>query len=133
MKPIYLFLTLLFLLSVTTLIANVTLPDAKPNIWNYLSPLIILIVSPILIRLFKKIGIDISASVLEPILLKIIEIISNVEEKHAEKPGSQKKRLALISARSVLSKHEINILTRTFGSLDTAIQAAFEKSHFANK
>lgn len=94
-----------------------------------LMPLIIIIVSPLLARLFKKAGIDIEDSVLEPILMRIIEIIARVD--NTELSGEQKKDFVTKELNKTFSEDEKKTLVKRYGSLDTAVQAAFEKSSVA--
>lgn len=98
-----------------------------------LGPLIVLIAAPLLSRLFKKLGIDINESVLEPILLRLIEIISAVEKGAPELSGSEKKAKVVSLAQAVLGSAEKKLLLKRYGTLETAVQAAFERSSTAWK
>ncbi|MDD3535722.1 MAG: hypothetical protein PHC50_06220 [Candidatus Cloacimonetes bacterium] len=96
-----------------------------------LMPLIVIIVSPLIARLFRKLGIDIADSTLEPILMRIIEIIARVEG--SDMTGEQKKDFVSQELQRTLSKAEIKALIKRYGSLQTAVQAAFEQSSVAYK
>jgi hypothetical protein len=93
-----------------------------------LGPLLVLIATPLLSRLFKKLGIDITESVLEPILMHLIELIAAVEKGKPDLPGSEKKARVVTMARAVLSATEQKLLLKRYGSIETAVQAAFERS-----
>ncbi len=97
-----------------------------------LTPLLVAIASPLLIRLFRKLGIDISNSTIEPILIQIIEIISSVE-KNGQASGAEKKGQVVALTRALLSAADQKTLINRYGSLETAVQAAFERSTTAWK
>ena len=95
-----------------------------------MAPLLVAIATPLITRLFRKLGIDIADSLIEPILIRLIEIIAQVE-KNASLSGSEKKAQVVAVAQSLLSPKEISTLTKKYGSLETAVQAAFERSSTA--
>lgn len=104
-----------------------------PNLMPVLAPLIVMIVTPLLARLFRKMGIDIEESVLEPILMRLIEIISQVEKAKQHLTSNEKKELVTELAKGSLSPADQRLLVKRYGSLETAVQAAFERSSVALK
>lgn len=96
------------------------------------APLIVAVVAPLIARLFRKLGLDITDGLIEPILMRIIEIIVNVEKK-AGLDGEQKKMQVMQIARGTLAAEDIRLLEKKYGSLETAVQAAFERSSTARK
>lgn len=98
-----------------------------------LTPLIVAIASPLLIRLFKKLGIDIQQDILDPILMRLIEIIASVEKDNPSLVGNDKKIKVVSLARTLLGKAEQKLLIKRYGSMETAVQAAFERSSVAGK
>jgi hypothetical protein len=121
-----------FMLFSTMLIAG-TNGNTGNAVITALGPLIVLIAAPLIARLFKKLGIDINESVLEPILLRLIEIIAAVEKGKPELNGSEKKAKVVDLAKAVLSSGEKKLLVNRYGSLETAVQAAFERSSVGKK
>lgn len=103
------------------------------NVWDVITPLVLLIVSPLLVRLFKKLGIDLTAEAIDPILVKIIELIAKVEETYPNAEGSEKKEKVVDLALASLSKKEINKIQKKYGKVETAVQAAFERTAIALK
>jgi hypothetical protein len=97
-----------------------------------LAPLIVAVVAPLIARLFRKLGLDITDGLIEPILMRIIEIITSVE-KEAGLDGAQKKMQVIQIARGTLAAEDIRLLEKKYGSLETAVQAAFERSSVARK
>jgi len=98
-----------------------------------LTPLILIIVTPLLGRLFRKLGIEIDDSVLEPILTRLIEIIMQVEKDPRKRTGIEKKALVAEIARQALPAHDYKLLLKRYGSIETAVQAAYEKSAQSRK
>jgi len=121
-----------FMLFSTMLIAG-TNGSTGNAVITALGPLIVLIAAPLIARLFKKLGIDINESVLEPILLRLIEIIAAVEKGAPELSGSEKKAKVVSLANAVLGSGEKKALLKRYGTLETAVQAAFERSSVAFK
>ncbi len=137
MKPLIpiklILLVLFFWLFSAVLLAADTGKGSGNAIIIALSPLIVLIATPLISRLFKKLGIDINESVLEPILMRLIELIAAVEKGKPDLAGSEKKARVVTMARAVLSVAQQKLLLKRYGSLETAVQAAFERSSTALK
>lgn len=130
-------INLLMLLAVLLLPMSLLLADSRQDTGSTLlialGPLIVAIASPLLIRLFKKLGIDLQQDVLEPILMRIIEIIASVEKDNPTLMGNDKKIKVVSLARTLLGKAEQKLLIKRYGSMETAVQAAFERSSVAGK
>lgn len=127
------FITLALVLMLAALTAQTVAQNPLSLIAQALAPLVVIIATPLITRLFKKLGIDIAESTLEPILMRIIEIIASVEQNKKNLSGAQKKELVTDMARSMLPKADQKALVKKFGSLETAVQAAFERSSVAVK
>lgn len=127
------FFTLILALAVAAAAAQSIAQNPLSLIAQALAPLVVIIATPLITRLFKKLGIDIAESTLEPILMRIIEIIASVEQNKKDLSGAQKKELVTDMAKSLLSSNEKKILIKKYGSLETAVQAAFERSSISMK
>lgn len=127
------FITLALVLMLAALTAQTIAQNPLSLIAQALAPLVVIIATPLITRLFKKLGIDIAESTLEPILMRIIEIIASVEQNKKNLSGAQKKELVTDMARSMLPKADQKALVKKFGSLETAVQAAFERSSVSMK
>ncbi len=127
------FITLALVLMLAALTAQTVAQNPLSLIAQALAPLVVIIATPLITRLFKKLGIDIAESTLEPILMRIIEIIASVEQNKKNLSGAQKKELVTDMARSMISKADQKVLIKKYGSLETAVQAAFERSSVAVK
>lgn len=126
-------ITLALVLMLAALTAQTVAQNPLSLIAQALAPLVVIIATPLITRLFKKLGIDIAESTLEPILMRIIEIIASVEQNKKNLSGAQKKELVTDMARSMISKADQKVLIKKYGSLETAVQAAFERSSVAVK
>lgn len=127
------FITLALVLMLAALAAQTVAQNPLSLIAQALAPLVVIIATPLITRLFKKLGIDIAESTLEPILMRIIEIIASVEQNKKNLSGAQKKELVTDMARSMISKADQKALVKKYGSLETAVQAAFERSSVSMK
>ena len=127
------FFTLILVLTVAAMAAQTVAQNPLSLIAQALAPLVVIIATPLISRLFKKLGIDIAESTLEPILMRIIEIIASVEQNKKNLSGNQKKELVTDMARSMLPPADQKALIKKYGSLETAVQAAFERSSVAVK
>lgn len=127
------FITLALVLMLAALTAQTVAQNPLSLIAQALAPLVVIIATPLITRLFKKLGIDIAESTLEPILMRIIEIIASVEQNKKNLSGAQKKELVTDMARSMISKADQKALVKKYGSLETAVQAAFERSSISMK
>lgn len=107
-------------------------PVSKPNQWQMLV-VIIATLFPLGVKIMKWFGIDIEKHALYPILVKLIEIIAGVEERKNGTVGSKKKETVVQLAAKRLKPREIKMLNRRFGSLDAAVQAAYEVSSVSKK
>ena len=132
--------TVLLLVLMVSLMAQAVAPVLAsvggltiPNLLPLIAPLIVAIISPLLARLFKKMGIDIEESMIEPILMQIIELIAQVEKAKDNLNGVQKKQLVTELAQERLSQADQRLLVRKYGSIETAVQAAYERSSVAAK
>lgn len=133
MKKLFLFLLITFTMMISAAPLFAASGTASHVIWEIVTPLILLVVTPLLVRLFKKIGIDITNDALDPILIKIIELIVSVEEDAKATRGEDKKRLVVEMAYSKLTPKELKTVTQKYGSLSAAVQAAYEMSSTAIK
>ncbi len=87
---------------------------------------------PLLIKLGKKLGLTIDEQQAQDAIAALINIIVNIELGTGGS-GAQKKDLAVQIAKNTLSVAQQRILERKYGSLEAAVQVAFERSSLNNK
>lgn len=88
---------------------------------------------PLLIKLGRKLGIDIAQEEAERIMSILINIITDVEQAHNDKSGAVKKQMALGLAERHLSREQQQLMIDKHGSLEAAVEVAFQRSHLAKK
>jgi hypothetical protein len=107
--------------------------EVPSQVWLLLAPIIATLVTSYGVRLFKWLGIPIEDHLIYPVLIKLIEMIAGVDGSKANLPGALKKGQVVDIAKERLKPSELKLLNRRFGSIDTAVQAAFEMSSTAKK
>lgn len=109
----------------------------KSNIWGNMlllfSPLLVAVVSKLTSKLFKKLDIDIQDSVLQGIFAELFRLIASAEKKKGTLSAEQRFQHVVDAAYSKLGKKNISLLKARFGSVENAVQAAFEQSSIALK
>jgi hypothetical protein len=110
---------------------------AKSNVWGNVllifSPLLVAVVSKLTAKVFKKLDIDIEDSVLEGIFAELFRLIASAEKKKASLSAEERFRQVVDTAYAKLSKKNIVLLEKRFGSVENAVQAAFEQSSVSRK
>lgn len=86
---------------------------------------------PLLIKLGRKLGIDISQEDAERVMSILVNIITNVEQAHNDKDGAVKKQIALGLAERSLTREQQQLMIEKHGSLEAAVEVAFQRSHLA--
>lgn len=122
----------MLVLGVLPLVAG-GLGDAGKEIVLILAPLIVALVSPLLLRLFRKLGIEVNDGLIEPILMRLIELIAQIQKTNPDIDGASRKAKVVALSRMTLSNVEQKLLVKRYGSLETAVQAAYERSATALK
>lgn len=111
--------------------------SAKANVWGNVllifSPLLAVVASKLTAKLFKKLDIDVEDSILEGIFAQLFRLIAGVEKKMSNMSGEERFAAVVSQAHAKLSKKNIALLTKRFGSVENAVQAAFEQSSVALK
>jgi hypothetical protein len=103
------------------------------QIIKLLTPIIVLALTPVLIRWFRKLGIELENNEISNLITTIINLLVNIDLKNKEMSSIDKKKLAVAEVQRVLPKQKQNILEKAFGSIEAAVQWAFEKSSLAKK
>ena len=95
----------------------------------YIVPAVAIIVS----YLFSKyLNITITKNKIEELLFFIINIITDVEQKKTKLKGYQKQQLVVNKVKKELPEKELNLLEKTFKTVDVAVEKAFQLSHLGS-
>ena len=90
---------------------------------------VIAIVITYYISKFLKITID--KQIIENLLYSIINQITDIELKYKGETGLQKQKRVIAEIEQGFPHKEKTILKRVFGSIDVAVEKAFQLSHLA--
>lgn len=84
---------------------------------------------PLLIKLGKKWGLTIDEQLAQDAIDALINILANIESGNGkDATGAMKKQLAVVTAQNVLTNAQQTVLVKKYGSLEAAVQVAFERS-----
>ncbi len=131
---------------VTTLILVLLLPmallaDSGDTAWDLIkvpvTQLLGLVLTmfgvPLIIRWGRKLGVDITEQAATDAINALINILVNIDITNTEMNGEQKKQLATLKAEQTLSNAQKAVLERKYGTLEAAVQVAFERSSLNRK
>ena len=131
---------------VTTLILVLLLPmallaDSGDTAWDLIkvpvTQLLGLVLTmfgvPLIIRWGRKLGVDITEQAAKDAINALINILVNIDITNTEMNGEQKKQLATLKAEQTLSNAQKAVLERKYGTLEAAVQVAFERSSLNRK
>ncbi len=88
---------------------------------------------PLIIRWGRKLGVDITEQAATDAINALINILVNIDITNTEMNGEQKKQLATLKAEQMLSNAQKAVLERKYGTLEAAVQVAFERSSLNRK
>lgn len=89
---------------------------------------------PLLIKLGKKWGLTIDEQLAQDAIDALINILANIESgKGKDATGAMKKQIAVVTASNVLTNAQQTVLIKKYGSLEAAVQVAFERSSLNRK
>jgi len=117
-------------------VAPVVMPASteKGGNWmDWLKPVGVILLLPVVKRLFQWLGMEIGDSQIEALLVRIIEWIVAAEKKHGNISGEERKKIVTNTVVAMLSRREVNALVKKYGSIETAVQAAYEISSIAQR
>ena len=101
--------------------------NAGPAVNQLLGIVGTIILVPLFIKLGRKWGLDISDALAQDAIDALINILVNLDFGNG-KTGIEKKRIAVSMAESRLTVEQKTVLEKKYGSLEAAVQVAFEKS-----
>ncbi|HNX38860.1 MAG TPA: hypothetical protein PL124_11145 [Candidatus Cloacimonadota bacterium] len=132
MKKVLLLVIMMIALAIPLLAVSETTQIVN-QLLLILSPVIVGVVGALAQKLFKLMGISVDNTMLEGILAKILELIVKQEQMHGTASGADKLKAVTNQAYATLSKKEQKLLEKRYGSVETAVQVAFEGSSVALK
>lgn len=106
--------------------------NAGPAVNQLLGIVGTIILVPLFIKLGRKWGLDISDALAQDAIDALINILVNLDFG-TNKKDMEKKRIGVQMAESQLTVEQKSLLEKKYGSLEAAVQVAFEKSSLNNK
>jgi hypothetical protein len=131
MKRINLFtlLVLMLLLVVPALLPAATLwSDVRVPVTQLLSIVLTIFGVPVIIKLGRKLGITIDEQLAADAIDALINILVNIDLGKKYDDPVVKKQMATAIAMNSLSNAQQDVLVKKYGSLEAAVQVAFERS-----
>lgn len=133
MKRIIPLILMLLLLVAPALLPAATFWDNASGPLNQMLSVVMMIFGvPLLIKLGKKMGITIDEQLATDAINALINILVNIDlgEKGAVS-GESKKKLAVLMANNQLTNAQKDVLVKKYGTIEAAVQVAFERSSLA--
>jgi hypothetical protein len=130
MKRTYTYLVLILLIVAPVILPAATFwEDFKAPITQLLGLVMTVFGVPLLVRLTRKAGFEITEAQAQAALDSLVNILVNIDNSSPpDVTSAQKKEMARLTAMNSLAPEVRNILIKRYGDMDAAVQAAFEKS-----
>lgn len=128
MRKIMLFL-LLALLVAPALLAGATVWDGmKAPIGNLIGVILTIVGVPLIMKWTRKIGLEITDAQAQAAIDALINILVNIDLNRSDVSSELKKQQAVLMAQNELAPEMQSILLKKYGSMEAAVQVAFERS-----
>lgn len=133
-KHSYILVLMLLLLVAPALLQAATFWDGvQVPLGQFVGVILMLFGVPVLVKLSKKWGIEITDSQAQYAIDALINIVVNVKLQSPDTPPAQKKKMATLTARNTLPNATIQLLEKKFGSLEAAVEKAYQESSLNKK
>jgi hypothetical protein len=127
-KPAIIFI-LLVLLMAPVLLSGATIWDGmKAPVGNLIGVILTIVGVPLLMKWTKKLGLDITDSQAQAAIDALVNILVNIDLNRGDVAPELKKRQAVLTAQNSLPSEMQNVLVKKYGSMEAAVQEAFERS-----
>jgi len=123
-----LIMILMMLMVSASLFAGMTWNDVRIPVGQILGVVLTVLGTPLLIKLGRKWGLDISDSQAEAAIDALINILVNLEFSQDKTDPITTKRLGVFMAQQQLPTAMQKALVTKYGSMEAAVQVAFERS-----
>lgn len=134
MKNAAIVFILLVLLVAPVLLSGATVWDGmKAPVGNLIGVILTIVGVPLLMKWTKKLGLDITDSQAQAAIDALVNILVNIDLNRSDAPPEQKKRQAVLTAQNSLPSEMQNVLMKKYGSMEAAVQVAFERSSLNRK
>lgn len=130
---------MLLLFIVTLLVAPAIMPAAtfwdgvKVPLGQFVGVVLMIFGVPVLTKLTRKWGVEITDAEANAAIDALINFLVNIDLDNPNADSKAKKAMAVISAENNLPAATKKLLEKRYGSLEAAVQVAFERSSLNNK
>lgn len=134
MKQTMTLLTLMLLVMAPALLPAATTMDGWQAPLTQLFSVVLMVFGvPLLVKLGKKLGITIDEQLASDAINALINILVNIDLGHQGTDPKVKKEMAVKTAAATLTNAQRDVLTKKYGSLEAAVQVAYERSSLNRK
>ena len=125
---------LLVLLVAPTFLLGATVWDGmKAPIGNLIGVILTIVGVPLIMKWTRKLGLEITDAQAQAAIDALINILVNIDINRGDVAPEQKKRQAVLTAQNSLPSEMQNVLVKKYGSMEAAVQVAFERSSLNHK
>lgn len=127
-KPYTLLILMLLVMAPALMPAATTFDGWQAPVMQLMSVGLTIFGVPLLIKLGKKLGITIDEQLATDAINALINILVNIDLGNKGADPAIKKQLAMQTAAATLTNAQRDVLIRKYGSMEAAVQVAFERS-----
>lgn len=132
-KLLPLLILMLLVMAPALLPAATTFDGWQAPVMQLMSVVLTIFGVPLIIKLGKKLGITIDEQLATDAINALINILVNIDLGNKGADPKIKKQLALQTAGAMLTNAQRDVLIKKYGSLEAAVQVAFERSSLNKK
>jgi len=123
------FIMLLILMVAPSFLMGATVWDGmKAPIGNLLGVILTIVGVPLIMKWTRKLGVEITDTQAQAAIDALINILVNIDLSSKDGKPELKKRQAVLTAQHTLSLEMQRLLVKKYGSMEAAVQVAFERS-----
>ncbi|MDD3535367.1 MAG: hypothetical protein PHC50_04390 [Candidatus Cloacimonetes bacterium] len=123
------FLILLLLAVAPSMLLGATIWDGmKAPIGNLIGVILTIVGVPLIMKWTRKIGLEITDNQAQAAIDALINILVNIDLDRSDVSSELKKQQAVLTAQNILPPEMQSVLLKKYGSMEAAVQVAFERS-----
>ncbi|MFA7543516.1 MAG: hypothetical protein WCY84_04005 [Candidatus Cloacimonadaceae bacterium] len=123
------FLILLILAVAPSMLLGATIWDGmKAPIGNLIGVILTIVGVPLIMKWTRKIGLEITDNQAQAAIDALINILVNIDLDRSDVSSELKKQQAILTAQNILPPEMQSVLLKKYGSMEAAVQVAFERS-----
>lgn len=128
MRRIIFFILLILVVAPSVLMGATFWDGMKAPIGNFIGVILTIVGVPLIMKWTRKIGLEITDSQAQAAIDALINILVNIDLDRGDAPSDLKKQQAVLTAKNTLPPEMQSVLLKKYGSMEAAVQVAFERS-----